>query len=94
MREDLSHRKHLDPDTCARTIGEIERKWRWRLDQKGPHSMGSSHEILGIVTEEYWELIEKVKENAHDEDLVQELLDIAIACMFGVASIRVRGTDW
>ena len=58
------------------------------------HSNGayvSRHEILGTVTEEYHELIEAVRSGQIDgakNSVCSELLDMAVACLFGVACIK------
>ncbi len=57
-----------------------------RIDQKGDYSFINDHEFLGIVTEEYNELIEAVKSNNTD-NVSQEGMDIAVACVFNVAGI-------
>jgi len=75
-------------------VREVEAKLMYRVGQKGPGTLVSSHEILGIITEEYHEYIEEVTKNAPEEAKVQELLDIAVAALFGVASIRAGGVQW
>lgn len=61
--------------------GELDR----RLHKHGPGIYASSHETLGIVTEEYLELIEAAKANNH-ADFRAELFDLAVAALFGVVS--------
>ena len=61
-----------------------------RLDKKGYGSYSGRHEILGIITEEFWELVEAVRSQpiSGDKNTVrEELIDIAIGCIFGVACI-------
>lgn len=64
---------------------------RWdlqrRLSEKGRLSYASRHETLGIITEEFLELVEAVKSGV-GIDVESELLDIAVGCIFGVASFR------
>ena len=58
-----------------------------RLNEKGYGIWLWDHETLGIITEEYHELIEAI----HKRDGVRnELLDLAVACIFGIVSIDVR----
>ena len=57
-----------------------------RLHQKGSGVFASPHEALGIITEEYFELIEAVKSN-EDARVLDELADIAVGCLIGMASI-------
>jgi hypothetical protein len=63
------------------------------LNEKGYHSFSSIHEILGVVDEEHHELKDAVKHNNHEE-IKQELLDIAVGCIWGVVSINENALDW
>ena len=65
---------------------DVTRELDRRISEKGPGAFVSRHEILGIVGEEYSELVEAVH-RAADNDVRRELLDIAVACIFGVASL-------
>ena len=64
-----------------------------RLNEKGAHSFTSLHEILGVVAEEYTELLSAVQSNDHDLAL-SELDDIAIACLWSRISIMKGQMDW
>ena len=72
---------------------ELLNKLKYRLEQKGYHSFASTHEILGIITEEYHELVDAQKSNNISE-IRHELLDVAVACLFGVACIEQNSIDW
>ena len=62
-----------------------------RLKKKGYGSFASSHELLGILLEEFCE----VEDAVHgDGDLRAELQDLATACIFGVACIDADTLDW
>lgn len=54
-----------------------------RLEEKGLGIFVSPHEILGVITEEYKELIDAVHKN---DNVKGELLDIAVAAIFGYMS--------
>lgn len=58
-----------------------------KLKKHGNGAYHGPHESLGITTEEFWELVEAVKSNNID-DVESELFDVAIACLWGVASLR------
>lgn len=75
------------------SIKEISNKTDFRLAQKGTHAWQSTHEILGVITEEYWELQEAIKNN-NMEEIKKELMDIAVACHFGIACINEKTLDW
>lgn len=53
----------------------------------GRGSYSSAHEILGVVTEEFHELVDAVKSNRIVR-VEHELADIAVACLFGIACIE------
>lgn len=57
-----------------------------RLRQHGYGSFASIHEILGIMDEEHYELLMAVHQNDTDQVLA-ELVDIAVGALFGIASI-------
>ena len=60
-------------------------KLKYRLNQKGRLGYIGNHEALGIITEEYWELIEAIKSN--DNAAVKaELIDLIVAAWFALAS--------
>jgi hypothetical protein len=81
-------------DTARQSVINIVRdKMLTRLKQKGPGCFVSSHEALGIITEEYHELIEAVQ--ANDPDAVdEEMVDIAVAAMLAIMSRMSGGMDW
>lgn len=62
---------------------------RYRLNEKGADSFVNPHEILGATEVEVMELREAVhlKKNAL---IVEELIDVAVGCIFGVASIKAH----
>jgi hypothetical protein len=63
------------------------------LKEKGHGTFASTHEILGMATEEYNEL----KEAVHNKDygnIEEEIIDLAVGCVFALACIRARTLDW
>ena len=60
-----------------------------RLEEKGYGSFISYHETLGVVTEEYFELVDAVRSN-DVEHIKDELMDLAVAVIFGHASLRAH----
>lgn len=60
-----------------------------RIEEKGRGAFVSSHEALGVVTEEFHELVEAVRQNDPIET-AEELMDIAVACIMAVASMMVK----
>jgi len=64
-----------------------------RLEEKGCHTYTSSHEISGLMDEEF----DEMKEAVHRNDighLKKELIDIAVGAIWGIVSIDAEGLDW
>lgn len=57
-----------------------------RIDKHGRAMVASDHEGLGVITEEYIELVEAVKDNNRDA-IIEELFDVAVSCVITVASV-------
>lgn len=86
-------RVKVEQEHIERADREISKDLERRLKEKGDHSFASTHEILGILTEEVKELTDAVQAN-NMEWFMKELKDIAVACHFGVASHKADGLDW
>lgn len=71
----------------------VKNKIQERLKEKGWGSFSSRHEILGVIAEEYQELIESVK-SRKDMSTIRELEDIAVACILGMATEDYKLGDW
>ena len=56
------------------------------LKKHGSGIFLSKHEILGIITEEYYELIEAIHKN-NSQNIQNELFDLGAVCLFAIASI-------
>lgn len=86
-------REIISKNALVQSIGEISDKTDYQMEKKGPGAWGSTHEVLGVITEEYWELQEAIKNN-NMEEIKKELMDIAVACHFGIACINEKTLDW
>jgi NTP pyrophosphatase (non-canonical NTP hydrolase) len=64
-----------------------------RLQEKGYGTMASRHEVLGMMVEEYDELIEAVRSDSLAE-VRAELLDIAVGAVFSLACIDAGLLEW
>jgi hypothetical protein len=58
----------------------------YRLRKHGPGAYAGPHEALGILEEEFLELKEAIVANDNTQTC-NELVDIAVCCIFGVASM-------
>ena len=64
-----------------------------QIEAKGDVAWASSHETLGVVTEEYTELVSAIREN-HLPAVKNELLDIMVAAFWGIASAKQGAWTW
>jgi hypothetical protein len=93
MIENKVNRVKVPPEKIAEAVDVFMTKLAFRLNEKGDGTFASRHEIQGSVTEEYHELVDALRENSVEE-FEKELLDVAVACVFGVACIRNKTIDW
>ncbi len=64
-----------------------------RLHEKGWGAWLSRHEVLGIIAGEHKELIDAVQ-GEPQKCVKDELLDIAVGAVFGVACIDAGTLEW
>lgn len=86
-------RSEFDYAKIEEAVGKVREMVLVRLTQKGKAAFISKHEVLGIVAEEYDELVKAVRKNDEKYQRVKitgELLDIAVACILGMAC----SDDW
>lgn len=86
-------RKQITKDDINQAIDVVIKKMFERLDEKGYGALRSRHEILGVVAEEFYELINAVTYDGLTR-VSDELLDIAVACILGIACIDSKSVDW
>jgi hypothetical protein len=78
-------RNELSVDSLTVAIGKVTDKVEFRLQEKGLGAYAGPHETYGIVAEEFYELMDALHLNDTD-GFQKELLDIAVACVIGIAS--------
>ena len=93
MKENTNKRTKINPKFNTKAINECKRELRFRLIEKGAGTFSSRHEIQGVLTEEYHEAIDALRGNNIDE-FKQELIDIAVSCIFGIACIEAKTLEW
>jgi len=86
-------RETITDDHVYDAVVALTNKLKERLQEKGNHTLVSRHEIQGIIDEEWIELLEALRSNSTKE-YRKELLDVAVACVFGVACIDAGKLDW
>ena len=72
---------------------KLQKKTAERLIEKGKEIIISRHEILGVIDEERDELCRTVQKGTLT-DVDDELVDIAVGCIVGLASIKTGGVQW
>lgn len=82
----MINRERIDPLKASDVLRHVGKRFNDRLLQHGPGVAVSLHEILGIVAEESHEVFEAVVACDRDETRA-ELVDLAVACLLGIASI-------
>lgn len=88
-----SHRRQIPAERRRLAIKRVADRLEDRLIQKGQGTWSSRHEILGVVTEEYHELLEAVH-SGRPEEIGNELEDLAVAAVFGLACLAEGSLDW
>lgn len=86
-------RHKVTKDTIEQVVETFKNKLQEQFNKKGKDCFASSHEILGVITEEYYELIEAIKKGDGD-DIRNELYDVAISALFGLMSIETYSCEW
>lgn len=85
------------PEITAKNVCNIlqhaEDQWNIELSKKGDGIFVSSHEILGCLVEETREFEEAIQKNDLKK-LKEELTDILIVALHGLASIESKKMDW
>lgn len=81
----MNHQVDVEQEKIDVAAQNILNMLEYRLNQKGRGSYIGSHETLGIIAEEYDELKDAVRSN-DPQEVEKELIDIAVACIFGIAS--------
>jgi hypothetical protein len=86
-------RKEITEHEEMLAIDSILLKLDEQLRKKGRGTFASIHEISGVLDEEVREFKDEIHSNNH-ADIVKELEDIAVTCLWGIASIESKKIDW
>ncbi len=90
----MSSRIVISKEQALKAACEVNKKLLYRMETKGNKSYASIHEIYGLLHQELNELDEAIHKRYTDADKIEELKDIAVAAIFGIASIESGGIDW
>lgn len=80
-------RPKLENKNIQKSISEVSGAFKRKLNSKGKGALISPMEILGKLTEEYYE-VENEVHNKKIHDLKNELMDVAVVCLWAIASIE------
>lgn len=83
----LNNRESISSNSIAEAADKVGSEMSRRLQEKGFGSFASTHEIAGVIHEEFNELMNALREN-DAEQFQKELYDIAVGCIFGAACIN------
>jgi hypothetical protein len=92
-RSEQANRPTIDPGAVLLANGEIMQTLDRRLFEKGAGAWLSRHEIMGIISEEYLEL-QLANHLKNTTEMKNELIDIAVGCIFAVACINKNSLHW
>lgn len=99
-------RAHISESALTNAKRQVNEAVARRLKKVGKGTHASTHETMGVITEEYDELLDALrlckgnegdgstKGDAGVQAFKKELIDIATACIIGVASIEGDTVDW
>jgi len=87
-------RPDVTQESLTFAFGVVKAKLEARLKEKGPGIFASRHETYGILSEELnKEILEALQANDQLK-FDQEVVDLAVGCVFHLASARQGGMDW
>jgi NTP pyrophosphatase (non-canonical NTP hydrolase) len=86
-------RTQLNKDQIDLGIEKLTIQLLKTLQKKGYGTFASSHEILGVLKEEFDEFADAIHSN-NREELKKELMDIAVVCVFGYVCLKEDAIDW
>ena len=82
-------RVYVSDEALLHAIETIGDSLKRRTEQKGRYSYASNHEGLGLITEEFLEYVNAITSN-DNEHIKSELVDIAVGCIFALASMKAK----
>mgnify|MGYP000885109351 CR=1 FL=1 len=86
-------RTQISGNQITNGVNALMGKLNYRLNQKGSGTFSSKHEILGVIAEEYKELLDAVHSKDYN-NMKEELLDIAVGSLFGYICLEEKTVEW
>jgi len=81
------------PEAIESAMALLSAKMAETLHRHGHGTYASRHELLGILEEEYHELVAAVTSGSLEE-VLEEAADIAVAAVFGIACVEQGAMQW
>lgn len=85
-------RPQISEEVLLKTLEEVTKNVGTKIQRKGRGVYVSHHEALGIITEEYKELIDAVQSN-NPVEVASEMMDVAVGAIWGLASMLQKEAD-
>lgn len=89
----IASRKQITAEEIDIVLNVFQTRLSNRLQQKGRGTFASRHELKGIIDEEIEELHLAVRSESM-ERVFDELGDLAVGAVFGMACIAAKKLDW
>jgi NTP pyrophosphatase (non-canonical NTP hydrolase) len=89
----MSNREIVSTEAVQAASKAFFEKLESKLKEKGLGTFKSSHEVLGVLQEEFAELVDAIRENDMEE-FEEELLDIMIGAYWGLICSKNKTLDW
>jgi hypothetical protein len=86
-------RPGVDDSEIADAFSSVKSKLAMRISQYGRGIFISRHEVMGIVDEEIYELHDAVRDGEFS-GIRDELVDVAVAAIWGIVSIDKGKMNW
>lgn len=94
MAKRSKNRKPVSASALDASISVIKENLQKKLKKHGDGMWCSRHEVYGIIAEEIYELLKSIHEKESLERFIGELADVAVGCLFGIASMLDGGLEW
>jgi NTP pyrophosphatase (non-canonical NTP hydrolase) len=93
MDRTTENRVQVEEEHIRQGLKFLTQKLRYRLEEKGKGTFSSRHEILGVLEEEMYELRRAVC-GENNIRVADELLDVAVAAVYGYICVLNGYTEW
>lgn len=92
MSDNIMKRPPITPGAVEDVFTDLKKCWQFARACHGDGCLVSGHEILGLLIEEFDEYRDEVRANDGHRQAC-ELMDIAIAALLGLVSMRQATMD-